>query len=469
VAATTDGPTATYGSRQPLPRSLIVAVAVGMPLTPLNSTMIAMALGRIEQHFDVTLSATTWLVSSFYIMACAGQPMMGKLADHLGPRRVMCAGIALCGLIGLLTPAAPTFGWLVVSRVFLALGTSTVFPAGLAVVRRAAGDDRPPTAAMAAMSVAASVSAAFGPVLGGTLITLAGWQAIFTVNVPLAVVAIVVALRWIPADDPTTTTTLRALLRDIDLPGMALFAGTLVALLSFLLSITTSVLWLLVPVIVLGSVLMVWWERVAPRPFLDLRVLRRNHALLGVLASFLGVNIVFYAIYYGMPVWLEQVRGFSPALAGLVLLPLSAIGTVLTPLVARYVGRHGPRRPVVLGACLLVSGSATLLVLGTNTPAALIAVLAVLLGFPNAFNNFGLQTMLYTVTPTAETGQAAGLFQTARYGGAICSAVILGVIYGDQITQHGLRTVALVAIGISTALALTSGRVSRNAGGANDR
>lgn len=451
-----------------MPRSLVVAVAVGMPLTPLNSTMIAMALGRIERHFDVSLAATTWLVSSFYIVACAAQPMMGKLADHLGPRRVLCTGLAICGVVGLLTPAAPTFGWLVASRVFLALGTSTVFPSGLAVLRRAAGSDgQPPTTAMAAMSIASSVSAALGPVLGGGLITLAGWQAIFVVNVPLSVIATVLALRWIPADTHASAGTLGELVRDIDVPGMALFSGTLVALLSFLLSITTTVPWVLLPVIVLGGVLMVWRERVAPRPFLDFRILGRNHAMLGVLASFLGVNIVFYAVYYGMPVWLEQVRGFSPALAGVLLLPISAIGTVLTPLVARYVRRSGPRLPVLLGACLLVTGSATLLLLGTNTPAALIAVLAVLLGFPNSFNNFGLQAMLYTVTPAAETGKAAGLFQAARYGGAICSAVILGVIYGDTITQHGLRTVALVAIGISTALALTSSRLGRQAGGAN--
>jgi MFS family permease len=135
--------------------------------------MIAVALVPLRDDFDVTLATVSWLVSAFYLAAAVGQPLMGRLSDLLGPRRVFCAGWVLVGLTGALAPLAPSFGWLVLARVMQAVGTSAAFPAGLAMIRRSTG--AADTAALGALAIAASVSAALGPVLGGVLVSVACW------------------------------------------------------------------------------------------------------------------------------------------------------------------------------------------------------------------------------------------------------------------------------------------------------
>jgi MFS family permease len=465
-------PTGGGGPSPPrLPRKLVLAVALGTPLTPLNSTMIAVALVRIQAQFEVSLAASTWLVSSFYIAACVGQPVLGSLADQLGPRRVFCAGLVLVCLTGAATPFAPSFGWLVVSRVALALGTSAAFPAGLAILRTAAGPGQPiPAAALGALSVAASVSAAIGPVIGGLLVTAAGWSAIFVANVPLTLLGLAVALRWIPRDDRATRTPgAPGILGTVDFGGILLYACALTAALSFLLALGDEVLWPLLPVFLGGGVLFWWHERRVRHPFLDLPMLARDRAMLRVLTSFTAVNVVFYTIYFGLPMWLERIRGLSPAQSGLLVLPISAVAIVLTPLVARYVSRHGPRRPILAGSYLLVVASLALLALRSDTPAGVIAVLAAVLGFPNAFNNFGLQAALYQLAPAALMGRAAGLFQAARYSGAILASVLLGVVYGQTVSAEGFRVLAVVALGVSIGLVLAGSWQGRREPGSGGR
>src|SRR5436305_7915560 len=96
-----------------VPRSLVGTIMLGTLLNPLNSSMIAVALVRLSDDFGVTLATASWLVSAFYIAAAVGQPLMGRLADLFGPKRVFCAGWVLVAASGALAPLAPGFGWLV--------------------------------------------------------------------------------------------------------------------------------------------------------------------------------------------------------------------------------------------------------------------------------------------------------------------------------------------------------------------
>src|SRR6185312_6820956 len=190
------------GSAAPVrvpPREL-AAILLGTVLNPVNSSMIAVALVRIRADFDVSVVALSWLVSSFYLVTAVGQSVLGRLADQLGPRRIQCAGFALIVLAGVLGPLAPSFGWLIGARLLLAAGTAAGFPAGLALLRTASGGRPPAPRTLAAITIAGSTSAALGPALGGALVALAGWQAIFFVNVGLGVVALPLSLRWLPRD-----------------------------------------------------------------------------------------------------------------------------------------------------------------------------------------------------------------------------------------------------------------------------
>jgi len=445
-----------------LPWRLVGAVMAGTLLNPLNSSMIAVALLSLRADFRVSTVTVTWLISGFYLAAAIGMPLMGRLADLFGPRRIFSLGLLLVGLTGALAPLAPSFGWLLVIRIVQAFGTSAAYPAGLAIIRSSDRRDKAPVGALGAVTIASSVSAALGPVLGGGLVALAGWQAIFLVNVPVSVVGLVLARRWLPAD-PTSrpapngvSQRRRDAVRSLDLPGVMLFSGLLASLLGFLLSLSSHPLWALLPLTVLAGILLLLRERRAPTPFLDVRMLAANHPLLGVYIQYAAVNFVFYAVFFGLPLWLEEARRFAPDTAGLLLLPVAGVGVLATPLAARLIDRSGPRSALIVGAVVLLVGSLLLLLFDTSTPVPVLLAVGVVVGVPNSFNNLGLQAALYETAPGEQMGASGGLFQTFRYTGAILSTAIIGLVLAPRATSGGLHTLGVVIAVVSALLVAAS-------------
>jgi len=445
-------------------RRLVGAVLAGTLLNPLNSSMIAVALMLIQADFSVSVATASWLLSGFALAAAVAQPLMGRFADLFGPRRIFCTGLLFVGVASVLAPLAPAFGWLIACRMLQAFGTSAAYPAGLAVIRASDPQGQPPAGTLGAINITSSVSVALGPVLGGFLAARAGWPAIFLVNVPLTVVGLLLAWRWLPADatpglttaSPSRRSIVRTVLKMVDVPGIVLFSGMLTSLLAFLLSLSRGPLWPLLPVAPIAAVLLVLRERGVAEPFLNVNMLAANRPLIGVYTQFAGVNIVFYAVFFSLPLWLEQVRGFNSGLSGLLLLPVAGVGVLATPIAARLISRSGPGPALITGACMLTVGSLLLLILNATTPVVTILVVGVVLGIPNGFNNLGLQAALYEYTPANHMGAAGGQFQTFRYVGAILSTSLLGLAFGTTVTSNGLHLIAYVLAGISGLLLVAS-------------
>lgn len=469
-----------------VPTRLLCSVALGTLLNPLNSSMIAVALVPLQHDFGVGVATSTWLVSGFYLAAAVGQPLMGRLADLFGARRLFVAGLVVVFVASALAPFAPGFWWLVGLRVMLAAGTSTAFPSALILIRSAASqpaadptpsdaappDVRPtassaaasqdppstavasegagvtpeqptPAAALAVVSMAASTSAALGPVLGGFLIAFAGWQAVFLVNLPITAIGVVLALRFLPRL-PRRTGPRESFLRAVDVPGIVLFSGTLAALLVLVLSLAGRPLWWLAPVVVCLGIALVLRERATAAPFLDVRGLVSNPGLSAVLGQQGGVNLVFYSVFFGLPLWLGSVRGFRSDAVGLLVLPIASMGVLMTPVAARTVRRRGSRATLVFGSAVLLLASVLVQLLTDSTPIVVLAGVALLFGVPGGFNNLGLQTALYEASPPDRMGSSGGLFQTFRYLGAISATSVLGVVLERDLSSHGLHVVGLV-------------------------
>lgn len=455
-------PTSRFG----VPFRLIVALGLGTLLNPLNSSMIAVALVRLQQEFEVGVATSSWLVSMFYVAGAVGQPLMGRLVDQFGARRVFLGGLAIVFVTSALTPFCPGFWWLVGLRIAQAVGTSTAFPAALVLIRGSITEGTNPAAGLGAISVTNSASAALGPVIGGVLVTVGGWQAVFLVNVPITVVGLVAAWRVLPRVAPSGhRTPLRETLRKLDLFGVATFTVTMTMLLLFVLSFSDDPRWWCLPVFAVAFAAFVVREWTAAQPFIDLRGLVGNRALSAVLGQQGTINLAFYCVFFGMPMWLEGVRGLEPGLVGLLMLPITAVSTLATPLCARLIGRRGPRLALVIGGAVLVGSSLLLQLMDDGTPIALFVLFALLLGVPNGFNNLGLQTSLYQAAPASQTGTASGLFQTFRYLGAIMSTTVLGVVFERELSSEGLHRVGLVMTAAAVVvLALALIRRGRGAG-----
>lgn len=449
----------TAEAPRPISRRFLATLLVGTSLNPLNSSMIAVALVPIAHDFQVSVGVVSFLIASFFVAAAVGQPLMGRLADQVGPRRTFMLGVSVVGVAGAAAALAPTFPLLVIARVVMAVGTSAAYPAALALIRREVGGRTAGAVAgpLGVLSFAGFSTAAAGPVLGGLLVSGFGWRGIFLANLPVTIVGLVLALVSLNPDPPAPDTSRGRVLESLDLPGVGLFTVLMVALLGFLLTVGDGQpIWPLLPAAVVAAILFAVRERSQDEPFVDVRMLADNRALVGLFVQFAALNVVFYSIFFGLPIWLEQARGFGAGRVGLLILPVTGVGVLSIPVAAFLLRHYGTRLPLLLGGLGLLVGTASLLLPGNDTPVIGLVAIAAVLGLPNGFNNMGMQAALYELAPPRSTGAAAGLFQTFRYIGAILATSLIGLVFGHTVSSDGLHVLALVAAGISVFLVLAA-------------
>lgn len=434
---------------------LTAPLLLGSLLNPLNTTMISTALVAIGHTFGIGAADTAWLISVLYLASAVAQPVLGKLADALGPRRVFLAGLVVVCASGVVGAVAPGFGWLIVSRLLLGIGTSAAYPAAMAVLRdegRRVGR-RPPRPVMARLSFAALGSAAVGPTLGGLLVTVVGWRGIFAVNVPVAAVAFVCALVWIPADPPRATSGDEPSPKlALDPLGIGLFSTALTVLVFFLLDLADPRWWLLAPFAVLTAALL-WWQTRCRTPFIDVRMLAGNGPLARTyLRHGLGYLLI-YCVMYGFTQWLEEGRGYSSGHTGLLMLPMSVAALVCSLLGART---KGIRAPLVVACVLLTAGAELLTVVSGHTPLVVLLLAGACFGIPQGLIGTSNQAAVQEYAPAADIGAAAGLQRTAQYIGAITASSLIALAYGQRADDGGLHLMAGVSVALGVLLVIVT-------------
>lgn len=423
---------------------LTAPLLIGSLLNPLNTTMISTALVAIGHHFGIGAADTAWLISVLYLASAVAQPVLGKLADVLGPRRVFLVGLVVVIASGLVGTVAPSFGWLIVSRLLLGIGTSAAYPAAMAVLRDESAriGRATPRSVLARLSFAALGSAAVGPTLGGLLVMVVGWRGIFAVNVPVALVAFGAALLWIPADPPRRRAADGVTRRlGLDPLGVGLFTAALTVLVFFLLDLAHPMWWLLAPFAVLTAAL-VRWQLHRPDPFIDLRMLAGNAALSRTYLRHGVSYLLIYCVMYGYTQWLEEARGYSSGHTGLLMLPMSVAALVCSLLGARTKGIRGP---LTLACVLLTIGAGVLMFLSGDTPLAVLLLAGACFGIPQGLIGTSNQAAVQAYAPAEAIGSAAGLQRTAQYIGAITASSLIALAYGQSAGDHGLHLMAGVA------------------------
>jgi MFS family permease len=314
--------------RRPFGPRFVAPLLMGATLNPVNSSVIATALVAIAAAMGVPVGRTAILISCLYLTSAIAQPTAGRLAEEFGPRRVFLVGIAVVMLGGLLGGIATAMPMLIAARVLIGLGTSAGYPAAMLLIRRratAAGLEAPPGRVLSGLAIAGAVTVAIGPAIGGLLVGWFGWRAAFLVNVPVTVVAFVMAVAWIAKDsDVVRGRTPRDILTRIDVLGVAGFGSAMTALLVFLLSLPEPH-WAALGLAVLFGVALVVWELRAANPFLDVRLLASNPALTRTYLRYALSMLGIYVMLYGLTQWLEAAHGLSAYAAGLVLLPMGLL------------------------------------------------------------------------------------------------------------------------------------------------
>ena len=434
----------------------VTPMFMGSALNPVNSSLIATALVPIAAAMGVSVGRTAVLVSALYLASSIAQPTAGKLAEEFGPRVVFLVGILLVLGGGLVGGFGTNLTMLVIARVLIGVGTSAGYPSAMLLIRRrsaAAGLDAPPGSVLGGLVIAGMVTPAVGLPIGGALVGAWGWRAAFFVNVPLALVTLVMAALWIPRDPrPEEARSARAVARRIDLAGIAGFGGGMAALVIFLMSLPHPD-WVALAVATAAFAGLAWWELRASRPFFDIRLLGRNLALTRSYLRWAVMCLCVYTVLYGVTQWLQAGRGLSALAAGLVLLPMSAAGGIIAQPVAQ---RNLLRTPLLIAAVACLAGSAGVLLLTSSTPLAVIVLVTLLFGVTLGTGASANQTALYAQVDAAQIGTAAGLFRTFGYIGSIASSAIISIVFHAGVSDHGLHVIAVIMTAVSVvALVLT--------------
>ena len=425
----------------------------GSALNPVNSSLIATALVPIARGVHVSIGQVAVLVTSLYLATTIAQPTAGKAAEVFGPRRIFLAGIVLVFLGGLVGGFAPNLTLLLVSRVLIGLGTSCAYPTAMILIRRRAHDaglEKPPGGVIGGLQIAGVATASLGLPLGGVLVEFFGWRSVFFINVPVALLALVTTVAWVPKDDPAEgRQSLRTVASRLDITGIIGFTLAMITLLLFL-SALPAVKWPLLAATVVLWAAEVLWELRARTPFFDVRLLASNGALSRTYVRFGLVMLSSYVVLYGITQWLEASRGLSEVTAGLLLLPMTVIsGIVVVP----FARRNLVRTPLLLAAVACILTAVCTLFLPTPQWVVFLLIATVLIGFAQGAASSN-QLALYGQAPPEVLGTASGLIRSFGYLGSIASSAITGIVYRQHVTNSGVTTIAWIMVGASVALLL---------------
>ncbi|CAN2250898.1 putative efflux transporter [Bacillus subtilis] len=421
----------------------LTAVASGTMLNPLNSSMISLALHSIQHEFHLSFTTVSWLISSFYLASAVAQPVTGKLGDLIGRKRLFLFGLILVAVSAIGAPFAPTFMTLLIMRLFQSVGSSAIYPSGVGLIRSHIHERQ--ASALAVLSIFASAMTALGPTVGGFLIVWGGWPAIFIVNLPFIILSFLLGMYMFPKDQKKGA-GIKTIIRQLDILGIVLFAGGIILLLSFLLSFSTSphAVEGVLGVLLLGA--FVWHELKTDKPFIDVRLFKTQRNLSAVYVQFILLNVFFYCLFFGLPSYFQDEMHLSVQASGLFMLFMSGMSIVVSPITGKWIDRSGVVKPIFAGALLMTAGAVLLTIFFINAQVIGKGFILSILGIGYGLGNVALQAAMLNTSPSNMVGTTSGLFQTCRYLGSILSSVILGLLFGKEITAAHFDMMGIIMI-----------------------
>ena len=399
----------------------LLGLALAYFMVLLDTTVLAVAEPDLARSLGSSQSGLQWTVTAYSVAFGALLLTAGAVTDRYGAERVFRLGVGLFGLGSLLSALAPDLAALVALRALLGVAAAACVPAGMALLSHLYPVPAQRARAIAVWSAISGCAMAFGPVVGGALVSLGGWRAVFWVNVPIAV--LVLALTAVPALRVPRGA------RRIDWWGQ--FAGCVaLALLTDALIALGAGRWThaaLSGAVTLGAALaFVARERRSPAPSLPPEVLRAPR-MRPVLLAGAAANFAMLGVLFVLPLLLQRTLHLSPALAGAALLPMTLPPGFNPLLTGRLVGRIGPWKPAVGGLALLALGGAVLAVAaGAQAPYPVTAVGLLAIGFGVSFALPALVTAVVTTAPAGAAGVASGLLNAARQLGSTLGVAAVG-------------------------------------------
>jgi EmrB/QacA subfamily drug resistance transporter len=427
--------TQAIGQEQAVPdrrrRMLILAIcSMSLLIVGLDSTIVNIALPAIHDSLHASLSGLQWTVDAYTLVLASLLLLAGSTADRIGRRRTFQAGLALFSLGSLLCAVAPTLELLIAFRIVQAIGGAAMNPVAMSIIRNVFQDPRERAMAIGVWGAMFGISMALGPVLGGFLVSAISWRAIFLVNLPVGLAAIVLTALFVPESRAPRP-------RRLDPVGQVLVIVALASLTFAIIEggrVGFGTPWVvaLLALAIAGFVALVLYELHRRQPLLEVRFFTS--------APFAGASAIAVLLFaatggflFLSTLYLQDVRGLSPLHAGLYLLPMAAMMIVFAPLSGRMVGRYGARPSMVAGGVAVMLSGLALTGLAPDTSVPFLLGAYAVFGIGSGLVNPPITNTAVSGMPPAQAGVAAAVATTSRQVGITLGVAVLGAVAGSGV------------------------------------
>jgi EmrB/QacA subfamily drug resistance transporter len=416
-------------------RLLILGICcMSLLIVGLDATIVNVALPAIHSSLHASVSGLQWTIDAYTLVLASLLMLAGSTADRVGRRRIFQLGLVVFSLASLLCAVAPSLELLVAFRVLQATGGAMLNPVALSIIRNVFEDPRERAQAIGVWGAVFGISMALGPVVGGALVDSISWRAVFLVNLPVGLLAIVLTALFVPESRAPRP-------RRIDPVGQVL---VIVALASLTYAIIQGhgAGWTSFEILGLFGLSLVCFAalvRYALRredPLIDVRFFRS--------APFSGASAIAISLFAALggflflnTLYLQDVRGLSPLHAGLYTLPMAGTILIASPLSGRLVGNRGSRPSLLVGGTALAISGLMLTQLRPDTSIGYLFVAYVIFGLGAGLMNPPITNTAVSGMPPEQAGVAAAVASTSRQVGMTLGVAVLGAVAGGSLASAG--------------------------------
>jgi len=429
----------------------------------LDTTIVSTAMPAIMKSLDADISGILWINSAYLLTFAVPLLITGRLGDRFGPRNIYLIGLLIFALASLWCGLSDSLASLTIARAVQGLGAAMISPQAMTLITRLFPYQHR-GAAMGLWGAVAGIAALLGPIAGGLLVDSVGWEWIFFINLPIAVLSFIMLLKFVPRLAPQA--------HSFDWVGVVLSALAMFALV-FGIQEGDSTNWepFIGPLsswhlIALGVVLFavfIWWQsKTAKEPLVPLRLFKvRNFSLANIAITCMGLTISTMAL--PMVFFLQNVRGLTPTQSALMISPMAIVAIFIAPVLGKTVNRFNPRTLAVPGFFLI--GTATVAyALMMHADIALWTLL-----IPSAVQGIG-SAMIWPSLSLAATknltprdaGAGSGIYNTTRQIGSVLGSALIAVMMEARVSAEILKVQAqgpgaipeATAVGLGQALLL---------------
>ena len=450
---------------------ILVSCCLSLLIVSMDATIVNVAIPNIRADLHASASQLQWVIDIYTLVLASLLLLSGATADRFGRRRTFQIGLTVFAIGSLLCSLSPNIQTLIIARMVQAVGGSMLNPVAMSIITQVFTGRVERARAIGIWGGVVGISMALGPIVGGALIQVVDWRAVFWINLPICAAAIVLTAIFVPESRSAT-------MRDVDPVGqglgMTFLFGVVYVLIEGPFRGWTDARIVAVGVVaLLAFVGFLRYESRRRDPFIDLRFFRSipfaSATMIAVCAF-----AAWGAFLFLMSLYLQDERGFSAMHTGLLYLPVAVGALIFSPLSGRLVGRFGSRPSLLIAGTLITAATLMLTRLTATTAVWQLLVFFAVFGIGFSMVNAPITNAAVSGMPTDRAGAASAVASTSRQVGVSLGVALCGSVAGAAIATSGAdfaiaaRPLWLICAGlalliIALAVYSTSARALRSA------